>query len=153
MLVNESHKVVYGSKKAGVTKQEFTGTTWTLAKDTSMLEALSEIPLGVADGKLPKWPVFLNMIRQGLNIADRGRILAENGIAEAPKAGKRALEQAIMVEATQSDLEAWIECCRRGPVAITAYYDAMITGMQDLTPEPLTVTAVPDLFAQILNDA
>ena len=153
MLVNEDHKVVYGSKTAGKTATTFVGKTWTLSKGTSQDDGLEEIDQGITDGKLPEWSIFLNMIRQGLNIADRGRILAENGVQPTAKAGVRALEQAIMVEATQHDLDKWVACVQRGSVAIQAYYDAMKSAMQELTSEPVNVASIPELFAQVLQEA
>ena len=154
MLEHAEHKVVYGTRKAGVSRQVFMGKTWTLASSTSQEDGLHDLHVGINEGKLPKWQVMLKILRQGLNIADRPRILAENGVVGDVK-GKSALEQAIMIQATLHDTESWVETCQRGPVAIIAYCDAMVTGMTDLLPkgETLTVQDVPELLKRIIDEA
>ena len=150
MLVEETRKVVYGSKTQGKDIQVVEGKLWNISKDCNAEKGLEDLAEGVDSGVLGEWKYVRRAIRQGLRIQCRDRILAENGIIALKAAGKRVIEQAIMAWASVNDTEAWVQVCQRGHVAIDAYYEQAINDMQELQGvEALSELSVPNLMTQV----
>lgn len=147
MLVQETRKVVYGSKTQGKEAVTVEGKLWNISRDCNAEVGLESLAEGVEDGRLGDWKFVRRAIRQGLRIQCRDRILAENGIIAPKAADKRQLEQAIMVWTTINDIDAWVQLVQKGQIALNAYYEQVIRDTTEASDEPLT----PDNVGMVLS--